>query len=217
VVRRDGPFHSIRDLWRASRTSLHALRRLAAADAFTSMGLDRQQALWQILKLRDEQSPLFERVMDEPEPAAALPPIGEPRKVTQDYQTTGLSLRQHPISFLRPGLDRRGVARAADLRDEQRWPHGKWITLAGLCLIRQRPSTASGIVFMTLEDETDAFNVIVRPHIYEQYRRAARSASAMLVRGRVERQEQVIHIMAHAITDITGRLAGLATASRDFR
>ena len=215
AVQANGPMRSVEALWRASGVRIASVRKLAAADAMSSMGLDRQQALWQVLRLREESAPLFAGLPCDPATAAPLPAILGQRQVSQDYATTGLSLKEHPMAFLRPWLSRRGVHRAAELRDERLCPHGRWITLAGLCLIRQRPGTASGIVFMTLEDESDTFNLIVRPRVYERFRTAA-LAGAMLVRGRVERQGQVIHVMTHQITDLSPRLAGLSTASRDF-
>ncbi len=145
-----------------------------------------------------------------------LPSIPEPKKVIQDYAAVGLSLRAHPVSFLRPQLAARGVVTAAEIRDERAWPHGARTAVAGLVLVRQRPGTASGIVFMTLEDETATANLIVRPRVYERYRRAARHGVVILARGRLERQGDVVHLMVHAMESADWAMAELAARSRDF-
>ncbi len=199
-------FSSIESLWRASNLSVAVLKRLAKADAFQSMGLDRQNALWHIRALRDEELPLFDTPKEDTSATAyapaALPKIAEPQKVAQDYATVGLSLKAHPVSFFREQLTAMRVTPARALRDEDNWKHGKWITVAGVVLVRQRPGTASGVVFMTLEDETGIANLIVRPHVYDQYRAVARHAVILLARGRVERQGQVVHVMTHRMEDV---------------
>ncbi|MFG0330623.1 MAG: OB-fold nucleic acid binding domain-containing protein [Phycisphaerales bacterium] len=226
TVDRSGPFSTIGALHRASGVSVATLRRLAQADAFGSMGLDRQRALWEIRRLRDEALPIFDSSVnaeDEPqsseeveELAVSLPAVSPVRQVTQDYGHLGLSLKAHPMSFLRDSLDERCATRAEELRDEERWPHGKWITVAGVTLVRQRPGTASGIVFMTLEDETGIANLIIRPNIFERYRRSARHGTILLVHGKVERQGQVVHIMANRIEDLDEEMIELTAKSRNF-
>ena len=129
----------------------------------------------------------------------ALPPVAPPVQVVQDYGSVGMSLRAHPVSFLRPMLDDMRVTRNAELPDEAKWPHGAPVCAAGLVLIRQRPGTASGIVFFTIEDETGVANLIVRPRVFERCRKAARHSQIILAQGRVERQGQVVHVM---VTDI---------------
>ena len=185
------------------------------------MGLDRQAALWEIRALRDEELPLFEK-LQEPFSAAEkgswsiLPRIPAPRKVIQDYTAVGLSLKAHPVSFLRPQLAARGAVPAAQIADARLWPHGSSAAVAGLVLVRQRPGTASGIVFMTLEDETGTANLIVRPHIYERCRRAARHGVMVLARGRIERQGEVVHLLADSLESADQELAGLVVDSHDF-
>ncbi len=147
----------------------------------------------------------------------ALPPISAPRQVVQDYQALSLSLKAHPVSFIRDELDRRGVTSADQLADEARCPNGSPISVAGVVLVRQRPSTASGIVFMTLEDETGVANLIVRPPIFQRDRSAARHGIIILTHGRVERQGRVVHVMADRIEDVSHVLSDLCAASRDFR
>jgi error-prone DNA polymerase len=217
AVGRHGPLGTIRGLWRASGVRVSTLRHLASADAFGSMGLDRQAALWEIRVLGDEDLPLFDRRGDEPNGShVSLPQVAEPRKVVQDYAALGLSLKAHPVSFLRPVLERRGAVPAAQIRDESRWPHGSTVTVGGLVLVRQRPGTASGIVFMTIEDETGTANLIVRPHVYDRCRRAARHGVVILARGTVERQGDVVHVLARSLEDADREMAELAARSRDF-
>ncbi|MBI1375175.1 MAG: DNA polymerase III subunit alpha [Phycisphaera sp.] len=223
AVQRHGPFTSVVALWRASGVRASALKRLAAADAFASMGLDRQAALWEVRALHDEDLPLFDQINEptapptEDEPTVQLPAIPEPRKVVQDYRHVGLSLRAHPLSFLRDQLNRRGVTPAADLLDAQRHPTDTRVAVAGLVLCRQRPGTASGVIFMTLEDETGVANLIVRPHVYEAHRRAARHGVVIVAHGKVERDGQVVHLLAERFDDLSDRFQQLLVKPREFR
>ena len=241
AVARCGRFSSLEALRRASGVRVSCLRRLASADAFGSMGLDRQQALWHVRALRDEQLPIFaphgpegrqdkaglaarkaaEEGQGAPGGAPAyrpvdLPAVSEPQKVIHDYSSLSLSLKAHPISFIRPRLDGRGVTPAAELKDAGRWPHGARVAVAGIVLVRQRPATASGIIFITLEDETGIANLIVRPRVYERCRRAARHGVVVLACGWVERQGEVVHVMVRHIEDLEREMAALTVPSRDF-
>ncbi|MFA9476950.1 error-prone DNA polymerase [Phycisphaerales bacterium AB-hyl4] len=219
AVTHHGQFHNLDTLWRTANVTTRTLRALAEADAFRSMGLDRQQALWQVLKLRDTPAPLFERDTTHTEPADradALPAVPPLRQVTHDYASTGLSLKQHPMHFLRHAFDRMHVTTADELADEQRWPHHTPITVAGLVTIRQRPSTARGVIFLTLEDETGSCNLVVRPKVYERCRVAVRTAMLIFVRGRVERRGQVVHINVRSVQDLTASVHNLQARSRDF-
>ncbi|MCP3904679.1 MAG: error-prone DNA polymerase, partial [Planctomycetes bacterium] len=219
-----GPFDSITALRRASGARVTALRRLANADAFGSLGLDRQHALWTLRAMRDDELPMFEEVAPPPDAPAEttdadrprLPEIPAPRQVVQDYSAMHLSLKAHPFSFLRSELDAMNVTPARELADERRWTNGRAITVAGLVLVRQRPSTANGIVFMTLEDETGISNLIVRPAIYRRFRKVARHGVAILARGRVERQGEVVHVMVHRLETLDDHMERLAARSRDF-
>jgi error-prone DNA polymerase len=218
AVREHGAFHDVMSLWRASGVRVPTLRALARADAFASMGLDRQQALWQVRALRDADTPLLDRLAaPPPTPPAPLPPIAPRIKVHHDYAATGLSLKAHPVSFLRPELDGLRVTRNGELKDESRWPNGRRIAVAGVVLVRQRPGTASGIVFMTLEDETGIANLIVRPRVFERYRKAARHGVFVVAKGSVERQGQVVHVMVRAIHEVSDLAAAPGVhRSRDF-
>jgi error-prone DNA polymerase len=224
AVRARGPFATVDGLRRASGVSIGGLRRLAAADAFGSMGLSRQQALWQIRRLRDESLPLFDGT-PEPPPRSPLPPVGELSAIAKDHAATGVSLRRHPLACLRETVARLGGVPCGTLRDERAAPTGLRLAVAGLVLLRQRPSTANGVVFMTLEDESGVANLIFRPKVWERCRRDARGATILLARGRVERRGEVVHLLVASVLDLGPALAAagevaaeeLAPASRDFR
>ncbi|MGB9623285.1 MAG: error-prone DNA polymerase [Phycisphaerae bacterium] len=210
AARREGPFRGVADVARRARVGRGTLARLAAADAFRSLGLDRRQALWDVLALREEL-PLL-AALDDREAPAPLPgmPIGE--QVVADYDATGLSLAAHPISLVRELLNRLRVVPAARV---QQGRHSTPVRIAGLVLVRQRPGTAGGIVFATLEDETGIVNLILRPAVYERFRAAAHGF-AWLAEGRIERSNDVVHVQATRIEDLSDRLAGLRVSSRDF-
>jgi error-prone DNA polymerase len=130
-----------------------------------------------------------------------------------DYQTAGLSLKRHPVALVRADLQALNVTPAEQIRQMSQ---GHWVRVAGLVLIRQRPATASGIVFQTLEDETGIVNLIIRPNIYDKYRSAARIAGLLQADGYLERQGEVIHIMVWRLRDLSHLLAGHRFMSRDF-
>jgi len=130
-----------------------------------------------------------------------------------DYATSGLSLKEHPLKLVRPSLNKHRILTAAEI---QQTLHGRWVKTAGLVLIRQRPGTASGIVFITLEDETGVVNLIVRPDVFERFRPAARHAGLLQCDGYVERQGQVVHVMAKRLIDRSDLIRGLEISSRDF-
>ena len=130
-----------------------------------------------------------------------------------DYSTTRLSLKQHPLTLVRDSLKKDRILTAAEL---QATPNGRWVKVAGLVLIRQRPGTASGIVFVTLEDETGIVNLIVRPHVFDRFRLAARHAALLQCDGYVERQGQVVHVMAKRLIDRSSLIRGFELSSRDF-
>jgi len=219
---------SVESLWRASGCSLHALRRLAAADAFTGMGIPRQQALWQVRALRGGDTPVLDDAAARgatlfdmlPQP---LPPVPALRSVAADYASTGLSLHDHPIRFLRESIARRGGTECVHLRSIGEATKRPTAIVAGLVLCRQQPSTASGITFMTIEDETGIANLIVRPRVYERVRAVVRHATALMAEGTVEHRSGVTHLLVRRITDLTDELSEMAMGdpiaqqSRDFR
>jgi error-prone DNA polymerase len=208
-----GQFVSVAEFHRTTELPRSAVTRLAHADAFGSLGLPRRPALWQTLELTDATAPLFDPLPESPPDVADLPPMSIQREVLTDYATAGLSLKRHPVSLLRSRLSQQRVARAADLSE---WPTDRWASVAGLVLIRQRPGTASGIVFVTLEDETGIANLIVRPHIYERYRSAACHAALLLAEGYVQRERKVVHLITLRLRDLSDWLAAPMPKSRDF-
>jgi error-prone DNA polymerase len=220
AVRRHGSFGNVESLWRAAACSMHALRKLALADAFASMGLTRQQALWQIRALRDTAAPVLDHAAEQgatlfdmrPQP---LPPVTARRQVAQDYASTGLSLKAHPVEFVRSALEQRGVRPCADVLNEDATQPGDRVSIAGLVLCRQRPATASGIVFITVEDETGAANLIVRNKVYERHRLAARDATLLMATGRVERKSGVTHLLVQRMEDLS-HTTEVQPHSRDF-
>ncbi|WP_245429180.1 OB-fold nucleic acid binding domain-containing protein [Rhodoplanes elegans] len=211
IARKNG-YDSIRDLWLRTRLSPAVLERLAEADAFRSLGLDRRQALWAVRALRragdKDDLPLFARVATpEQEPDVALPPMWLGEHVVADYRHLHLSLKAHPVSFLRADLDRRRVLpneRLATL------PSGRRVSVAGLVLVRQRPGTAKGVIFATLEDETAVANVIVWPQVFEVFRPIVLGARLVAVTGRLQNEQGVIHVVAERLDDLTPLLKKLA-------
>lgn len=225
-----GLYRSLDNLRRRVHVPVSALRTLAQADAFGSLHLTRQQALWSMRRMSDAEAPLFEYMHEEDQKrsprigdkaAAAtdssdpLPLISPAAQVTADYLATGLSLKAHPLGFMRDMLAARRVIHTADLQDPHRTPAGARVTVAGMVLVRQRPGTASGIVFITIEDETGVANLIVHPHVYERYRRAARHAGIILCTGTVERAGKVVHIKARSLRS-ADTLDNPLIPSRDF-
>jgi error-prone DNA polymerase len=215
-ARASGMFRSLADF--ACRTGLSqaVLERLAAADAFRSLGFDRRQALWHVLDQdgRSKDQPLFAE-LEPPELAPpGLPQMEEEEHVYADYQTAGLTLRAHPLSFYRHELDTFDIVPAEKLRT---WPHNRPVSVAGLVLVRQRPSTAKGITFVTLEDETGTSNLVIHPHIWQRFYKAARTASALAAHGRLERKDEVIHVVVERLDDLTEKLRNPPGRSRDFR
>lgn len=220
AARANGPFGSFDDFAHRARLSNAVLSRLSRADVFGSLTLDRRNALWQALPVQ-RAMPLIDAVVEEDKPKAAdseppvmLPAASPLAEVVADYQATGLSLRDHPMKFIRPVLEKMRIAKASDLAI---LPVNRRVKVAGLTLMRQRPGTASGITFVTLEDETGFANLIVRPEIWERYHAAARTATAMLAHGRLQRQDNVIHVLVTRLDDLSEMLSEIDPRSRDFR
>ncbi len=188
------------------------LEALAAADAFGSLKLDRRQALWAVRALpKDAPPPLFAHADTSdtgPDPAALLPVMPLSEHVLQDYETTRLSLKAHPIAFLRDRYARLNVRTTADAVAAR--THAR-VAVAGLVLVRQRPGSAKGVVFITLEDESGIANIVVWPKVLERFRPVVMGARLMLVRGRVQRSpEGVTHIVAEQLIDRSADLAWLS-------
>jgi len=210
-VQRERPFVSVADLARRSGAARATLARLAAADAMQSLGLNRREAVWQVLAV-GEDSPMFES-LEPAEDKPSLPELSMREVVLADYDAIGLSLNAHPISLIREDLNKLKVEPNRVLREATQ---GRRLRVAGIVLVRQRPTTAGGIVFCTLEDETGVANLIIRPTIYEKYRRAARGAAALIAEGRVERQGEVVHLQVHRLSEASQAFIELRSSSRDF-
>jgi error-prone DNA polymerase len=209
--RQTGPFTSFEDFARRTRFRKAVLDKLAEADAFRSLSLTRREAVWLALPEREPQ-PLFDDA-EPSEPPALLPAMSPFEEVASDYQTLGLSLRQHPLTFLRDRLRERGVTEASALPT---YPADRWVTVGGLIILRQRPATAKGVTFVTLEDETGLVNLIIRQEVWERYHPIAGRATVMLASGPLQRQNEVIHVLVHRLEDASGWLRTLAVTSRDF-
>jgi error-prone DNA polymerase len=215
VARRGAGYRSIEDLWHRVRVPLATLERLAEADAFQVFGLDRRTALWTIRGLSEARLPLFDRLPAEPdpEPAVALAAMTAGRQVVEDYRSTGLSLRRHPVSFLRADLDARRIVRCADLAGIR---DGRRLEVAGIILVRQRPGSARGVLFVTIEDETGHANLILWPSVFEAQRRLVLSASMIACRGKLQKEGAVIHVIAERLTDLSGLLRAVGERDEDF-
>jgi error-prone DNA polymerase len=203
-----GTFASVDDLARRARLDRSTTDRLANADAFTSIALDRRKAGWTALAQAGAPLPLFEQASDYGiEAATHLPDMSLGEEVAHDYASLRLSLKAHPLSFFRAEFETMGHVRSEQLPSLR---DGSWVALAGLVLVRQRPGSASGVVFATLEDETGVANVIVWPKTFERYRKTVMRAKLIGVSGRVQKEGKVIHIVSHRLTDHSWRLASLA-------
>ncbi len=212
VEQRGQAYDLVRDLWLRSGLSSLVLEKLADADAFRSLGLDRRQALWAVRGLDrvgdQDDLPLFaSRPARDTEPDARLAPMPLGAHVVEDYRRLSLSLKAHPASFMRARLTARGILRSEALRSIR---NGERVTVAGLVLVRQRPGTASGVIFMTLEDETGVANVIVWPKIFERLRAIVLGARFVAVTGKLQSEQGVIHIVAERMNDLTPMLGLLS-------
>ena len=215
-ARRRGAFRSLQDLQQRTRLSRPLLVRLAQADALRCLGANRRGSLWEALSLHsaDADRPLLAAMESGERPPPALPAMPREEEVYADYRTCGLSLKAHPLSLHRDLLDRLRIIPACRLATTA---NGRYVRVAGLVLLRQRPSTAKGITFVTLEDETGTINLVVRQSVWERYYEVARSSPAWIAHGRLESKESVIHVVVHRLEDLSRRMQGLATKSRDFR
>jgi error-prone DNA polymerase len=207
-----GAYRDVVELRDRARLGPAHIERLAAADCFSSLAIPRRQALWQARTLVGApELPLFAAAREREEGAERavtnLPAMPLSEEVIADYQTQRLSLKAHPMSFLRASLAGRGFVRAADLKACK---HRATVSLAGVVLIRQRPGSAKGVVFITLEDETGVANLVVWPDTMERYRKVVMGARLIEVRGRVETDEGVTHVIAARLADATGDLGRLS-------
>ncbi len=220
VARRGSGYDSVRDLWLRTRLTRSVIEKLADADCFSSLGLARRDALWAAQALDGEQAvetlPLFATVPQEGihmEAEMALPRMLPGEEVLSDYRSLTFSLKAHPVSFLRADMTRAGLRRAVDLETLR---SGDKILIAGLVLVRQRPGSAKGVIFMTIEDETGVANIIVWPKVFERYRAIVMGARFVCLRGKLQKADGVIHVVADHLVDATVRLGILQRDLKDF-
>jgi len=223
AARMGGAFASVDDIWRRSGVPAASLVQLAEADAFhPSLRLERRDALWAIKALRDEPLPLFaaaaEREMkviaEQVEPGVELRQMTEGHNVVEDYGHTGLTLRDHPIAFLRADLTKRNIITCEEAMTAR---DGRWVMTAGLVLVRQKPGSAKGVMFITIEDETGPANIVVWPKLFEKRRRVVLGASLMAINGRIQREGDVVHLVAQQLFDLSSDLSGLADRDMEFK
>ncbi len=210
LKRTDGPFVTYGDFVARTGFTAAVLSRLAAADAFRSLDLERRPAYWMSLAVAPLE-PLLATLPDEAPPE--LPRLSPVEEVIHDYHAQRLSLRGHPFSPLRETLRAQHVVTAADLQDLK---GNRSYRVAGLVLVRQRPGTAKGVTFMTIEDETGSANLIVWPDVWERYRKVGRLARAVLASGKLQKQDGVTHLIVARLQDLTDQLPNLGRVSRDF-
>ena len=206
VANRGDGYRSMSDIWLRSGLDRGALEKLADADAFRSIGLDRRAALWAVRGLADTGAERSLPLLDRPEPETELPamPLGE--HVIHDYRSLGLSLKAHPLSFLRRDLDKAGVTPNARLPDIA---NGRRVSVAGLVLVRQRPGKGNAI-FLTLEDEAAIANVIVWQRDFDRFRPVIMGGKLLSVTGRLQSEAGVVHIVAQQMHDLSWQLAALS-------
>lgn len=213
VERRGAGYLSVRDLWLKTGLPRSVIEKLAEADAFSSIGVRRREALWLAQALdraaAAETLPLFAaNDLDglQPEESIALPLMPQGEEVIEDYRTLSLSLKAHPVSFLRENFRRRHILSSAELETAA---NGRRVSVAGLVLVRQRPGSAKGVIFMTLEDETGVANIIVWNGIFQTYRPVVMGARLVQVFGKLQKVNGVIHVVAERLEDLTASLAEL--------
>ncbi|HYH57350.1 MAG TPA: OB-fold nucleic acid binding domain-containing protein, partial [Anseongella sp.] len=184
------------------------LEKLADADAFGSLGLDRRRALWEVSALNRRPLALFSGQPTESraESQITLPLMTDAQHVVQDYASTALSLKAHPVSFLREKLR---LLRVLSAKEIGAAGDGELVKAAGLVLVRQRPGTASGICFITIEDETGCANLVVFQKLFETYRKEVLGARLLMVEGKLQREGEVVHVIVKRCFDLSGLLLDL--------
>jgi error-prone DNA polymerase len=215
------PFADVADLWYRAGVPIANLVHLAAADALASLGLARRAALWAVRALRDAPLPLFvaasaraaETIPEIREPVVRLKPMPAGGEVVEDYGQIGLTLRDHPVAFLRGELGRRRIVSCAEvMRAEDK----RQLRTAGLVLVRQRPGSAKGVMFITIEDETGIANLVVWPDVFERHRRVILGADMLAAQGRIQRVDEVVHLIARHLRDLSAILASVGDRDTAF-
>ncbi|KPG01924.1 DNA polymerase, partial [Rhodopseudomonas sp. AAP120] len=215
AARARGPFNSLEQFARITALPKRALILLADADAFRSLKLDRRAALWAVRRLPDDVPlPLFEAARaqeQQDEHASPLPAMPMAEHVVADYQTVRLSLKGHPMEFLRALFAAERVVTCREVSQSRQRASGRWMRCAGVVLVRQRPGSANGVIFMTIEDETGIANIVVWPAIMEKYRKEVMGARLVLVEGKVQASpEGVVHLVAERLIDRSHEMGRLA-------
>jgi error-prone DNA polymerase len=207
-------YQSMDDFTRRSGVASATLTRLARADAFVSLQLSRRASLWQTLQQEKSAKgqPLFD-CLDETINTTALPPMTPQQEVFADYKAAGLSLKDHPLSFFREQLNKLRVVTANQLPTIE---NGQFVRVAGIVLVRQRPGTAKGITFVTIEDETGPINLIIRMEVWNKFYKIARTASGYVAHGKLQNFKGVIHVLVSKLENLPKALASIDAKSRDF-
>jgi error-prone DNA polymerase len=211
AMRERRAFDDVPDLAQRAELNRHDLACLARAGALESIAGHRRHAAWQVAGIQ-ALPPLFAQTHIRESPARLAAPT-EAQEIVADYNALGLSLRRHPLELLRPQLQRRRMQTAAQIRE---MPHGRLARAAGIVIGRQRPDTASGVIFVTMEDESGCVNVVVWRNLIERQRRELLGARLLGVYGRIEREGTVVHLVAGRLVDWSYLLGTLAPPSRDF-
>jgi error-prone DNA polymerase len=211
AARGTAAFESAEDLAHRAGLDRRDLRCLASGGALASLAGHRRQAHWAASGIRRGEGVLREALLREP--PLQMPPPGEGEEIVADYASLGLSLGRHPLALLRARLRRLGMIPAEAVHAQK---HGSRVRAAGLVTCRQRPDTASGVIFVTLEDETGCVNVVVWRNVAEHQRRALLGARLLGVEGRIERDGEVVHLIAGRLADHSALLGRLLAPSRDF-
>ena len=209
IEHRTEPYRDPADLWRRSGLSKRHILALARADAFASLGLSRRDVLWAVRGFSDARLPLLDNAPQarDLEPGVSLPALTLGEQVVDDYAALSMSLRSHPMALLRPRFSERDVSPTAVLATSS---NDDFLTLAGLVLVRQRPGTASGVVFVTIEDEHGIANLVVWPKVFEAHRRIVMGSRLLAVQGCVQREGLVIHLVAERLWDWSAELDSIS-------
>jgi len=214
VDRRDKGYETVTSL-RDAGIAIATLEKLADADAFRSIGMDRRKALWEVSALQDMPEEIFKGQPSESvlETQVELPLMSQGEHVVQDYTTVGLSLKAHPVSFIRPQLEMLRILSTHCINNDT--TNGQLVKVAGLVLVRQRPGTAGGVCFITIEDETGFTNLVVFEKLFETYRKEILHSRLLMVEGRLQREGLVVHVIVTKCVDLTKLLGKLVQREQD--
>jgi error-prone DNA polymerase len=210
-ARNERPFADVADLAHRAQLDRRDMKALADADALAALAGHRHAAVWDVAGVERLPPLVAGSAFDENDPMLDAPTEGQ--EIIADYRSLGLTLRRHPLALLRRQLQKRRLASAAEIAHA---PHGRIVRTAGIVIGRQKPDTASGVIFVTIEDETGATNVIVWRDLSDRQRRELLGARLLAVYGKVEREGPVVHVLAGRLADLTPLLGQLPTRSRDF-